>query len=231
MSFTRCRSIDLETTDLPENGGRICEIGWCDTIISDDGVQPFPESYSVLINPQVPISVAAQAVHHISDDMVAGANKNVDEKVGSILNQADVLVAHVAQYEQIYINTDKPWICTYKVARHLHPHLEGFSLQYLRYKFDLDLDHDKAMPPHRAGPDTYVTSHLFAHFLKEMTVQEMIDVSELPSLQYRCVLKKHKGAIWEDLASLDPGYLQWILKSDFDEETTYTAGYWLKGAG
>ena len=231
MSFKRCRAIDLETTGLPEDNGRICEIGWHDIIIDGDQPKPFPEPQSTLINPMVPMPTSAMAVHHITDDIVAPATKNVRDTVGAVLQKADVLIAHRASFEQAFINTRKPWICTYKVARRLHSALEGYSLQYLRYHFKLPVDHDKAMPPHRAGPDAYVTGHLFVMFLKEMNVQEMIDVSLKPVLLYRCDLPKHKDIPWEDLAQADPGYLQWILQSDFDEDTTYTAGYWLKRAG
>ncbi len=229
MSFSRIRSVDWETTGFVEEDGRICEIGYHDIIIDNGVAKPFPEQHSILINPGVKMPPSAQAVHHISGDMLYGASKNVREEMIAVLDKADVLVAHNAAFEQSFVTTEKPWICTYKVARKLFPHLDSFSLQYLRYYFDLIIDYSQASPVHRAGPDAFVCGHLFAHLYKRMTIAEMIECSKQPVLLYRCNLPKHKDKVWEDIASESPDYLQWILQSDFDEDTTHTAAYWLKG--
>ena len=235
MSFNRIRSIDLETTDLPEDGGRICEIGWYDILLDDGEIKLFPDHDSALINPQILMPSKAKAVHHITDQMLADATKNADEMMRSVLSKADVLVAHKADFEQAFIHTNLPWICTYKVARHLYPHFDQFTVQYLRYRLELDLDQSKAMPAHRAGPDAYVAGHLFVEFLKQMTVEEMIDISQQQVLLYRCHLRKHKSKIWEEIAQSDPSYLQWIIgdNSDFkpSDEVYHTANHWLRRAG
>ena len=61
-----CLSLDLETTGLATATDRIIQIG---------GLDPFrpDETYEKLVNPSVPIPPASTQIHHITDDMVAGA--------------------------------------------------------------------------------------------------------------------------------------------------------------
>ena len=48
------------------------------------------------------------------------------------------------------------------------------SNQVLRYWLGLRLDADLAMPPHRAGPDAYVTAHLLLRMMALASVEQMI---------------------------------------------------------
>src|SRR5258708_1927930 len=155
------RVIDFETTGVPTStiSHALCEVGWCDvdpmipTITTPNGYR------SLLVNPGRPMPPDASAVHHLVDADVRSA---LDPgaaliKLGS--GTVDVFCAHNADFEkQFFTGGETPWIDTIKVAYRLWPESPSFSNQALRYFLGLDLAVDMAMPPHRAGPDTYVTA-------------------------------------------------------------------------
>lgn len=114
-----------------------------------------------------------------------------------------------------------PWICTYKVALRLWPDAPKHSNQVLRYWLGLDLDAVQAMPPHRAGPDAWVTAHLLLRMLEQATVTQMIgwtvEPKQLPVLPFG----KHRGLKWADLPD---DYLQWLVRqADMDPDVLWCA--------
>lgn len=220
MTVLRC--LDCETTGLTADDA-ICEIGWSSVTEKDGGWSVSP-SKSVIVNPHRPIDVIAVAIHHITDDMTA-SGMETDEALAHALNGSDVLVAHNAKYEQQYIKTDIPWICTYRVAAHLAPEAPSHSLQVLRYWLKLEVDPVLAMPPHRAGPDAFVTAHMLVRMLAKLSIQDMIDISSRPVLLSKFRFGKHANI---PLAQVPKDYLQWMMKQDFDEDVKYTAKHYLE---
>ena len=68
----RIRIIDLETAGNGPND--VCEIGWQDVALDDNGRWSLNEERGALfVNPGSPISPETMAVHHILDSDVAGA--------------------------------------------------------------------------------------------------------------------------------------------------------------
>ena len=106
-----------------------------------------------------------------------------------------------------------PVICTYKAALRVWPDAPGHSNSVLRYWLEdqglLSLDHDTAMPPHRAGPDAYVTAHILkALFAAGATGKEMVAWTREPRLLPTCPIGKFRGKPW---AEVDAGFLDWML--------------------
>lgn len=231
--LTRCRAIDLETTGMPDQGGRICEIGWSDVLIMSGGRVAFPCNESRLVNPHHPIPPEAQAIHHISDADVKDAPAASDV-LGSILDGVDVFIAHSADFERSMIRTDRPWVCTMKVGMRVFRDARSLKLQYFRYRLGLDLDPSLSMPPHRAGPDAYVTARIFAEFLKHMSVEKMIEVSLQPGLLYLCDTGKYRGSgmTWADVARVDREWCQFVMRNErgmFSPDVAFTAAHYLSG--
>lgn len=227
------RVVDFETAGLPEQeGAAICEAGWCDVIgdIIDDttGLRHWrvdaDRATSYLCNPGHPIPPEIRAVHHISDKDVAGAPppRDILEKLSA--GEVSAFAAHVAKFERAFFDLNEArWICTYKVALRLYPDAPSHSNQALRYLCGLELDPDAAMPPHRAGPDAFVTAHLLAHMLNDgrASIDDMVRWSSGPALLSKVTFGKHKGSKWEDLPT---DYLEWLLyKSDMDADTKANA--------
>jgi len=222
------RVIDYETTGTPDDdSAEIIEVGFYDIDLT---TRQITNQFQTVIRPRGEIPPVTMAVHHLTiDDVKDGPEAR--EIMDTVLDGADVFVAHNAKFEQHFTPDSKtPWICTYKVARVVWPDAPGHGNQVLRYWLDVDgdaeFDRTFASPPHRALPDAYVTAHIFFRLLKAKTVEEMIHISKYPALLKTMNFGKHKGTTFED-APLD--YLDWIVtKSDMDEDTKFTAKYWIK---
>lgn len=232
MKIIRC--VDVETTSTTEPpDSAICEIGWCDVAMepSDDGrwmpVVRADMAQAIIINPGMPITPEARAVHHISDAEVSGGAA-LRDVLPQVIDGADFFAAHSSAYEKKFLADllgDKPWICTLKAARRVWPDAPAHSLQVLRYWRDLPT---VSGAPHRAGPDSYVGALILVDLINSgASVRDMIAWEKVPSLLPGAVrFGKHKGTAWRDLPS---DYLDWIVnKSDMDEDAKFTAAHWLR---
>lgn len=234
------RCIDFETTGMPDiEGAAICEVGWCDievgetTDVSGRILAKIGTPVSMFCNPGQPMPPEARAVHHISDkDVIAGVLPA--EGIRRLAEGApSYFVAHNAKFEQAFFpDAVSPWICTYKAALRFWPDAPAYSNQVLRYWLELVLgDEAIAMPPHRAGPDAYVTAHLFARMLADgrATIEDMARWSSGPALLPKVPFGKHRNARWEDVPT---DYLEWIAnKSDMDGDIKANARHHLKNRG
>lgn len=220
----RIRVIDFETTGLPEDAVKaVCEVGYTD-VFADWTLGSTVEFF---VNPGHPIPPQTRAVHHISDADVAGAvSPDVAFKtLMKDMQDGDVFAAHNAKFERAFFGGGyHPWICTMQCAKHLFQDAPGFSNQVLRYWLDVDKEFDdpnKAMPPHRAGPDTYVTAHILRHLIFASSIDKLIQLTSSPVLLRDVTFGKHKGRKWADLPW---DYLDWIAnKSDLGPDEKHTA--------
>lgn len=221
------RVIDYETTGTPEDdGAEIIEFGRIDV---DLATREISNGWRSFARPRGPIPAVTKAVHHITDDEVRNAPdaRELWDAFYDGCAETDVLVAHNAKFEMHFHAGDgRPWIDTYKVARVVWPDAPTHSNQGLRYWLDLAVNPAEATPPHRALPDAYVTAHLFVRLLAEKTPDEMILISKYPALLKVMNFGKHRGTTFE-AAPVD--YLEWIRdKSEMDEDTKFSARYWLQ---
>ncbi len=233
----RIRVVDFETTGAPDDGDpephAICEIGWCDVVQGIAGVKN--ESRSYLVNPKRPISIAAMAVHHITDEDAA-AGESVANALRMLFVEdgpVDMFCAHNAAFERHFFEIPGiSWLCTYKIALRLWPDAPTHSNNGLRYFLRLPImDREYANATHRAGPDAYVTAHLLDRILAEARQREIPFAtleawSKFPPLFHKVSFGKHRGMIWSELP---PDYLRWIAdKSDMDADTKANARYRLR---
>jgi exodeoxyribonuclease X len=227
--FTCIRVTDTETTGLVDP--ELCQIGWTDVRLYPQGWQIDSGPHQHFVNPGRPVTPGARAAHHITDEELATGIPPATARE-MIEHGADYLACHNAAFDIPVLKSRKPVICTMKVAKNLWPDIESYSNQCIRYTRGLCLsreDRAKAMPPHRAGPDSWVTAHILLDELRLMTPGQMVYASDQPVLQLKCMLKKHRGVPWSQVP-LD--YLDFILnKSDMPsnpdfEDTVHTARYW-----
>ena len=119
-----------------------------------------------------------------------------------------------------------PAICTLKAALRVWPQAPGHSNSVLRYWLEdegkLSLDFDKAMPPHRAGPDAYVTAHILKALLEAgATGKEMVAWTREPRVLPTCPIGKFRGRQWADV---EGGFLSWMLtKDDMEADLKWNA--------
>lgn len=225
------RVIDYETTGTPEDEiAEIIEVGSYDLTQSEAGDWHIHRPVRWLVRPTGPIPPQARAVHHISDADVADAPA-LREVIDDFLDGLPVCAAHNAEFEKHFTPVKNlRWICTYKASRVVWPDAPGHSNQCLRYWLGVDEDDgftvERAMPPHAALPDAYVTSFILRRLLKEKSVEELVEISKWPALLKKLTFGKHKGMAYADAPS---DYLEWIRdKSDMDADTKFSARYWLQ---
>ncbi|MBO6858336.1 exonuclease domain-containing protein [Roseibium sp.] len=226
----KIRVIDFETTGTPDDEVKaICEVGYTD--LTDDWVVHDPVGF--LVNPGHPIPPETRAVHHISDADVADAvtPTHALKVLMDGMVDGDAFAAHNAAFEQAFFGGGNyPWICTYKCAQHLFPDAPRHTNQVLRYwlgGLNDQLDQSKAMPPHRAAPDSYVTAHILSRLVFASNVPELIRLTTAPVLLKKVTFGKHRGSLWQNLPA---DYLQWIAyKSDLGPDEKHTARHYLGG--
>lgn len=205
MSVSRVRVIDLETAG---NGPYdVCEIGWQD-VVQTDGEQWSLSAIrgALFVNPGRPISPETMAIHHIIDEYVADAPlwKDVAPEVLQPQGGVTALAAHRAAFELRYctprLTGGSPWICTWKCALRLWPHLQSFSNQMLRYqRMPAGLVHDVGLPAHRAFPDAYVTAHHLRDMLNLVSLDQLLEWSREPGLLPRVPAGPERGKSWQDI--------------------------------
>jgi exodeoxyribonuclease X len=211
------RCVDFETTGLDpkKDEAGVVEIGCTDlTLVGDKWV--IGPTTSVFVHPGHHIPSTMSAIHHIVDSDVQGAER-FPEAAKGLLEDADgvALCAHNSRFEQKFFLTPAVWLDTYRIALHLAPQAPGHSLQALRYWLKLDVDKDRASPPHRAGPDTYITAVLMQRMLAKMTIEHMIEVSSRPAILPHFVFGKHA---MKPLVDVDTSYLHWVVDNITDDE-------------
>lgn len=221
--------LDTETTGTGPDD-RLCQIAFK----TDHG--PVVDA---LFNPGRTIAIEAMAVHHITNEMVAERppfrGSPAYEKLESLLNdEQGIIVAHNAQFDldmlrREGIQTDKA-ICTYKLTRFLDKEgsIPQYNLQYLRYFLKLDID----AVPHSALGDILVLEGLFHRIRAQFdskneadAAAQMLRISREPVLVARMPFGKHKG---QKMDQVPPGYLEWLLTTDLDEDLAYTARHYLR---
>ena len=209
------RVVDLETTGQNHATGGVVEIGWQDLARNAEGLWDLSgPSGSFLVDPRRPISPETSAVHHITDEDVAGAPTWPEAAVRTLRAEPPqrflALAAHRAAFEQRWcpppLTGGTPWICTYKCALRLWPEAPTFSNQGLRYwRRPEGLDRATGLPAHRAGPDAYVTAHHLRDMLVLASVEQLLSWSAEPALLPRVPFGIHRGRRWQELddAALD----------------------------
>lgn len=226
------RVVDLETvgTDKDKQQGKpagICEIGWTDVTKDLQVLRPV----SHLVSPAIPMPDDSRGIHHISDEMLASAMDptTATRTLMDGMEPGDVFAAHRAAFERVFFGGGSfPWICTMICAQHLCEDAPSFSNQTLRYFLGIDREFEwpeLAMPPHRAGPDSYVTAHILSRLLVSRSPGQLITLTTSPVLQKTVRFGKHEGRLWSEM---DEGYLQWVLDRGFNDETKHTVRHHLQ---
>jgi len=221
------RVVDLETTGNAPPAHGVCEVGWQDVALGDDGRWELAgEGGQMLVNPGRPIPPVTQAVHHISDEDVADAPwwPDVARRALDPYPKRLALAAHRADFEQRYCTPNltggADWICTWKCALRLWPDSPAFSNQILRYwRKPAGLDRERGLPVHRAFPDAYVTAHHLRDQLNEASLAQLIEWSRLPGLLPRVRYGPDRGKDWREIGDDSLG----SFLTDRDEDVRYTA--------
>lgn len=219
--MTVLRVVDFETNGF-EPPAEVIECGTCDIAslgerwVVDEG--HFADLFACeTLRPET------RAVHHISPGELEGTDpfdpalivrRAIDDKVSA-------LVAHNWDFEKRWLTdiSSLHAICTYKAALRVWPDAPSHSNGALRYWLEdqglISPDPGLCQPPHRAGPDAYVTAHILKALLAITTGREMIAWTKEPRLLPTLPIGKQKGSKWADV---EGSFLTWMLRQETMEE-------------
>jgi DNA polymerase III epsilon subunit-like protein len=220
--------VDVETTGVDPDADAIVEIA---VLRSRGGVL---QTFHSLVNPGFPIPPTASAVHHITDDDLAGAPR-IEDLVLELVDLLDgsIPVAHNARFDACFVDPalgvdpdPKAWICAMRLAKHLMPDSPTFSNQGLRYWLRTK-PRSEGLGPHRAIDDCHVTFQNLLHLLAlsqasgARTIEDVLAMSNEPIISTVCPFHKHDGKPWADVP-ID--YIEWTLRerADLDEDMRIT---------
>jgi len=232
--------LDTETTGLGE-GARMVQVAFKSSLSQEIVHGKF--------KPPVPIEIGAMAIHHITNKEVESLegfdDSYIKEALVSLLKKT-VLVAHNAPFDIGILENEglnvPEFIDTLVCAKHLIKS-ERHSLQYLRYFLELDVE----AQAHDAVGDIIVLEKLYEKLENAAAIkfeldneekihEKMMELSNMPVLIENFSFGKHKGKTFEEVASEDRGYLEWLLKSETGKpkwnqkkELVYTLEHHLNG--
>lgn len=222
MTKFTLRVIDFETTGFPdeENPQCVVEIGFVD---ADAKTKLITDKFSSLVKPTTEMTLGAQAIHHISYEEASqnGIEWVEAQKIATKRAEDEIIifVAHNADFEKKFFNPEGSiWLDTYKVALKLYPDAPSHSNQVLKYFLGVE-NKDYHHPPHRALPDCCVTFEILQEMAKEISINEMVKISNNPPYLTKIPFGKHRGEKFEDLPD---SYINWLSsQDDLDEGVKY----------
>ncbi len=218
--MTKIRVIDFETSGEEPPAAMVCEVGYTDFHL-ESGSFDGPHSWLCEV-PEMPPEV--RAVHHISLDEVRGAPEFDPDKLYQ--GSPDAFVAHNSSYETKFFAPEIPVICTYKAALRVWPDAPSHGNNAIRYWLEdrglIAPIHEKTLPTHRAGPDSYVTAHILkALFDAGNTGQVMELWTREHAVLPRCPIGQFRGKPWSEV---EMGFLQWMTRQpNMEDELKWNA--------
>lgn len=225
MSANVIRIYDFENTDL-EPPGEVIEVGYCDVIQHDAG-WAVQKPVSWLCGSDQPMSPGARSAHHIRPDEIAGLAPYDAAAMWerAVVEGIAVAAAHNSAHEAKWWGEPRlPVICTMKAAMRVWPAAPSFGNGSLRYWLEdqglTTPDHALTMPPHRAGPDAYVTACTLAALLSVVSAREMVLWQREPCAWPTCPIGEWRGKPWSEV---DAGFLGWMVRKPVEADLVWNA--------
>jgi exodeoxyribonuclease X len=213
------RVVDLETSGKARaDGHEVVELASTDLYVdSDSRAFRVADTVSELYGVSKPMDPEVIAVHHIRNETVAGLPICTPEDIRRHVTTGEpqFIAAHQADFERQWITDDligrAKWLDTYKAARQMRR--EGpYSNQALKYAMGLGhLPHDRCMPPHAAGPDSFVTAHILGLQLMEVSGAQIEAWTRSPVKYWTCPIGEKQGWAGKPWSVIEHGFLTWML--------------------
>lgn len=236
---------DTETTGNKEQD-RIIQVGGI--LIHNKNEQ---EVFDELCSCDVPISIEAMAVHHITPQMIESKPLFVETNFHAALTTHNLpenyLIAHNIKFDASMIQKEGfvnnyTNIDTLRCAKHILPNEQSHALQYLRYSLELYLEEQNeceklnvTIKAHDAIGDVVVMKLLLSRLIKEIRsknrsinpMEELARLTLTPVLVDIFKFGKYKGRKVADIAKEDSKYLSWMKSNmELDKDLLYTLNYY-----
>ncbi|MFA5793008.1 MAG: exonuclease domain-containing protein [Candidatus Gracilibacteria bacterium] len=177
--------VDLETTGLQANLDNIVEIAGVKVLNGQ-----IVDEWDTLVNPGIFVPQETTDITGITTEMLKVAPRfpEVVDKFLQFLGEDSVFVAHNVEFDRGFVNSHlrreerlelkNPYLCTFKLAKLVHPNLARYGLGALAETFQVDLPQ-----AHRAIHDARATAQLFVKFLNTLQAGGLKNLRDLPGIQ------------------------------------------------
>ena len=177
--------VDLETTGLQPNLDCIVEIAAVKVL---DGV--IVDEKTTLVHPGIFVPQETTDITGITTEMLRGQPvfEDVVDEYLRFLGSDGVFVAHNADFDFGFFNShlrrmnrgelQNPSLCTFKLAKTVHPNLSKYGLGALAEVFGVELPQ-----AHRAIHDARATAHLLIKFLKLLQDGGLKHCKDIPCIE------------------------------------------------
>jgi len=238
MPLGRAILADVETTGLDEPD--VIQLAYSKPFTWGEEITV--HDYTVkMFKPRKLISPGAKAAHHIIEADLA----DCPPWSGSYYLDAEYLIGHGIDFDWKVLG-EQPLvkrICTLALSRMLYDdETDSHSLSALMYCLYDDTEaRAMAMHAHQAAQDVQMTWLLFKELISDAQVtwplagfEDLWRLSEQARIPRRLSFGKYgpkdgkRGLLYSEV---DSGYLEWMLKQDFDEYTVLAATRELKARG
>ncbi len=232
---------DTETTGNQEED-RIIQFGAM--IVNQQGKV---ECFDEFCSSDVEIKLEAMEVHNITPDLLEGkptaTQTSFYKRLEELNTNTNYLIAHNISFDlgmiekEGFVNNCQI-IDTLRCAKHLFSEMPYHRLQYLRYALDLYKNEQAeankygiTIKAHDAIGDVLVMKLFLSKLVTKCReiypdynpMEKLVDLTKTPVLIKTFRFGKYKGKEIAQVASEDPGYLNWMRTSmDLDEDLKYT---------
>lgn len=196
ISHTPFVVVDLETTGLEPNLDCIVEIAAV-MVVNGEIV----DEKTTLVNPGVFVPQVTTDITGITTEMLKDQPRFedvVDDYLG-FMGTESVFTAHNADFDFAFFNSHlrrmgrselpNPYLCTFKLAKAVHPNLARYGLGALTEVFGVELPQ-----AHRAIHDARATAQLFIKFMKVLQDGGLKHYKDIPGvLNVRKVVVAQEG--------------------------------------
>jgi len=233
---------DTETTGTQETD-RIIQIG---AMIVHSKTQI--EVYDALCSTDIPITIEAMEVHHITPDVIENQppylELEIAQKINALNTKENYLIAHnisfdLAMLEKEGFENHYTLIDTLRCAKHLLADSPSHRLQYLRYALALYKDegaeahtYNIRIKAHDAIGDVLVMKLLLSKLVilakekfpeNKNPMETLATLTQTPVLLKTFKFGKYKDREIEEIVKADPGYIKWMRNNmELDEDLAFT---------
>lgn len=176
--------VDLETTGLEPRLDEIIEVAGVKMVNGE-----IVDEWTQLLNPGIFIPQVTTDITGITTDMLKGMPhfNDIAEEFLKFMGEDSIFVAHNADFDRSFVNYHlksasydellHPYLCTFKLAKRVHPNLAQYGLGALTETFQIPLPR-----AHRALDDATATAHLLNKFLGTLQDGGLRYIKDIPTI-------------------------------------------------